>query len=238
MNKMITAGFIACTVLATFTGCKKDKGGNASGTITITTTYKGAQSLYLAGSGKATINWGDGTAKQTVTLGDYNAFVTAWNNDDDISPWQTTHPYVGTEPKTITITGNITGMFTNGYGGATALDVSKMPALKFLNCSDGNLGTLDVSKNTALTYLNCGGNNLTTLDVSKNTALTNLYCGYNSINGDNMINLLNGLPTRSATAKGTAYIEGNTGFDNTNSGYKTAKASAQTRNWVINDQNV
>jgi hypothetical protein len=226
---------ISLAAMATvFTGCRKDDGGSDSNApaITITTTYQGAQSLWLAGSGKATINWGDGAAKQTVTL---TAMSAGWGGEMDYSPWQTTHTYTGTETKTITITGNITGLMTYGDGGATALDVSKMPALKFLNCSNENLGALDVSKNTALTYLNCSYNQLTKLDVSNNTALVKFYIDNNSITTTYMIALLNSFPTRPATAKGTAKIYTNAGFDYTDAQYKTAKAAAQAKNWTITD---
>ena len=59
----------------------------------------------------------------------------------------------------------------------TELDLSKITALKYLDCSENySFTTLDLSKNTELTYLNCSGNILTTLDLSKNTELTYLNC--------------------------------------------------------------
>ena len=62
----------------------------------------------------------------------------------------------------------------------TELDLSKITALKYLDCSENySFTTLDLSKNTELTYLNCSGNILTTLDLSKNTNLTYLKCSGN-----------------------------------------------------------
>jgi hypothetical protein len=228
MNRIITAGFIACTVLATFTGCKKDKGGNASGTITITTAINGDQNLYLAGSGKATIDWGEpGSTKTTVTL---NALpANPWNMKND--NWKTTFKYPDLSTKTITITGNITGIGTGESRAATGIDVSNMKALKFLSCSNEKLAALNVSKNTALTYLDCYYNQLTSLDVSKNTALTDLYCFFNIINTENLISLLGGLPNRKGKTSGQICIDANPGVGG--SGYPAAQTAAEGKNWVF-----
>ena len=77
----------------------------------------------------------------------------------------------------------------------TSLDVSKNTALTELDCSSNQLKSLDVSKNTALEELYCYGNQLTSLDVSKNTALTFLACFNNQIKEDQMLKLVNSLPT-------------------------------------------
>ena len=77
----------------------------------------------------------------------------------------------------------------------TSLDVSKNTALEVLDCENNQLTSLDVSKNTALIGLYCPGNQLTSLDVSKNTALQLLDCFNNQIKEDQMLSLVNSLPT-------------------------------------------
>ena len=139
--------------------------------MTMTTDSKKV-SLKLAGSGTATIDWGDGNKAETVTLND---FVEEWLGNNY------SHVYSDTSSRTITIIGaNIThlGCYKNLL---TELDVSKNTTLKLLDCSANRLTKLDVSKNTALTHLDCGFNLLTELDVSKNTALTVLFCNYNEL---------------------------------------------------------
>lgn len=54
------------------------------------------------------------------------------------------------------------------------LDVTMLPNLKRLFCSDNNLTTLDVSKNPLLTDLYCNTNKLTSLDISNNPDILNL----------------------------------------------------------------
>lgn len=54
------------------------------------------------------------------------------------------------------------------------LDVTMLPNLQRLFCSDNNLTTLDVSKNPLLTDLYCSGNKLTVLDISNNPNILNL----------------------------------------------------------------
>ncbi len=54
------------------------------------------------------------------------------------------------------------------------LDVSMLPNLQRLFCSDNNLTHLDVSKNPKLTDLYCSGNRLTALDITNNPEIMNL----------------------------------------------------------------
>ena len=77
----------------------------------------------------------------------------------------------------------------------TSLDVSKNTALVVLNCYNNQLSSIDLSKNTALQDLRCENNQLTSLDVSKNTALIQLVCHGNQIKEDQMLTLVNSLPT-------------------------------------------
>ena len=88
----------------------------------------------------------------------------------------------------------------------TDLDVSKNTKLRYLTSFSSNLTALDVSNNTALELLNCSYNKLTTLDVSKNTALTDLSCYHNNIKGDDMVNLILGLPRNTSNHEHTFVV--------------------------------
>ena len=119
--------------------------------------------LMIAGSGMATIDWGDGKSK---TLKLRKSFTTLRRSCGY---------------SVISITGeSITHLCCNGNK-IRELDVSMNPALTWLDCSENQLRSLDVSKNTALTYLNCWANWLSSLDVSANLALTELECSFNEL---------------------------------------------------------
>ena len=169
-SKLFIIAAIAGMVLV---GCKK-KPIEEPGVLTMTTTASGEYNLYITGTGKAEIFWGDGF-KADVTLSNLPTDL------DDLVYYFVPYNYASTEEKTIKVIGNVLSLYTGGTGEVTALDVSKMPALKVLMCGRENLISLDVSKNTALTFLSCWENNLTNLDVSKNTALTFLSCAANKL---------------------------------------------------------
>lgn len=63
----------------------------------------------------------------------------------------------------------------------TALNVSAVQDLRYLDCSKNQLITLDVSKNGAITDLTCNENQLTALDVSNNLGLEFLTCSKNQL---------------------------------------------------------
>jgi len=141
--------------------------------------------FHLAGTGKMTIDWGNGSPNETHMLS-YNGTYPSY-----------TYSYSGTSTRTITIIGEdiwylncgfnpYTGIFYNNQ--ITSLDVSKNTALTYLGCDSNQLTKLDVSKNIALTYLNCGWNKLTSLNVSKNIALTNLSFNNNQLTESNVGN--------------------------------------------------
>ena len=110
-------------------------GGNSSAKIMMT-SEKGDQRVTLMGSGTATVDWGDGSEKVTLTL-----------NENGVA---FEHTYPNATKRTITINGNnITGL---RCGDITSLDVSGCTELKKLHYR-GILPILDVSKNTALTEL-------------------------------------------------------------------------------------
>ena len=112
------------------------------------------------------------------------------------------------------------------FNGLSSLNVQNNTKLTDLCCAGNNIETLDVSKNTALTSLLCYGNKLSKLDVSKNTNLGNLACDNNmltsltvsasnnralniitmyknKIQGTQMENFVNSLPT---VSEGSLYV--------------------------------
>jgi len=117
----------------------------------------------LSGSGVATIDWGDGSRKQVLTLvKDSSARID--------------HTYPNASTHTISINGeNITALDCK-RSKLSYLDVSKNTELTSLDCSENRLTHLDVSNNTMLNVLWCNSNQLNHLDVSKNTLLIELYC--------------------------------------------------------------
>ncbi|MDR2887635.1 MAG: Ig-like domain-containing protein [Bacteroidales bacterium] len=141
--------------------------------MTMTTAKAGEVVIYLAGTGTATIDWGDGSEPQAINLSAYEGRF--------IDSHKYTHVYSGTLARTITVSGySITHMRCDNND-LTALDVSKNTVLTFLACNDNNLNSLDVSKNVALLSLYCSDNNLMSLDVSKNIVLIDLSCIGNNL---------------------------------------------------------
>ncbi|MCE6989858.1 metallophosphoesterase family protein [Dyadobacter sp. CY323] len=123
--------------------------------------------IQLSGPGSATIDWGDGSKKEVLTL------------KESVS--QIDHTYPAASTRAISINGdNITTLICKGAG-LTYLDVSKNAELTSLDCSDNRLMQLNISHNTALKTLWCNGNQLTNLDVNKNTLLAELYCYRNRL---------------------------------------------------------
>jgi len=151
----------------------------------------------MAGSGALTIDWGDGTDKETHTLLEHNS---DWSDREWNDQFAYTHAYSDASSYTIIIAGiNITHLKCSGNeltcldvgqnaaltnldcwcNQLTSLDVSQTPSLIQLSCAFNQLTGLDVSKNTALIQLSCAFNQLTSLDMSKNTALIHLDCDRN-----------------------------------------------------------
>ena len=155
LNYLVIA---ALAVAAVFTSCGGGGIGGSSGKIKMTTEQGGVFYFDLAGSGTATVDWGDGSEKVMLTLNEYQV--------------RFEHTYSNATIRTITINGDdITSL--NTFSNITSLDVSRCTELKNLYCV-GQLTSLDVSKNTALTSLNVSSLQLTSLDVSKNIALSYL----------------------------------------------------------------
>jgi hypothetical protein len=146
-----------------FTEKKEDPGK-----INLTTQAGNYVAFCLSGSGTATVDWGDGTEKEVITLSE-NGCV------------EVKRSFSGTSIRSISVHGeNITALDCRGSN-LTNLDVSRNKKLTYLDCSDNQLSYLDVSNNTTLKVLWCNGNYLTNLDVSKNSLLTEMYCHNNSL---------------------------------------------------------
>ena len=143
-------------MVVAFTACGSS-GGGKSGKIKMTVDERSGDYFYLAGSGVATVDWGDSSEKVSKTLNE-NGVIFG-------------HDYPNRSIRTITINGDNITKFEH-HNGSTSLDVSRCPELNFLDVHSPP--NLDVSKNTALTRLIVWGGRLTSLDVSKNTALSHL----------------------------------------------------------------
>ena len=205
-----------------------------TGQITMNSQYVGKLIIGIAGSDKATIDWGDGTPIETHTL---KFSMTAFN-----------HTYSSATPRTITITGdNIRGLVCTDME-LTSVDVSKNSTLSILDCSRNKLTSIDVSNNLALRHLICTNNQLVNIDVSKitwlahircsynqltsidlsnNVAIKNLYCDNNQLKTAEMENFFRSLHTNVINGGKAIWITGNPGLSGANTGI------ARERGWTI-----
>jgi hypothetical protein len=124
-------------------------------------------SFRFAGTDKAVIDWGDGSAIDIVML----------TNDPSIAY---SHKYSDTIAYVITLTGDFTGLRCSNNQ-LTSLDVSKNTVLTELDCNNNQLTNLDVSGCTVLQYFYCQNNQLTALNLSHNEDLFDLDCSNNSL---------------------------------------------------------
>jgi len=160
-NKCFLAAFVVLTCAHTVAATEQVQ-------MTMTTRKVGEVSIGLGGSGTATIDWGNGTDVETITLSANNIY-------------EFIHNYSDTIVRNISITGkNITALQCN-WNHLISLDLSSNTALKELECSYNQLTSLDLSRNTALTIVQCSHNLLTNLDVSNNIELTGLYFNNNQL---------------------------------------------------------
>ena len=127
---------------------------------------------------------------------------------------------------------NITVMDVSEKDIKSLKGIEYFTALDSLDCSVNELITLDVSKNTALKKLNCGFNELTTLDVSKNTALNVLTCCGNQISGQNMDDLISGLPQHDTSDPNFFGVYDNSKGDEGNVCTKSQVAAAKAKGWM------
>ena len=138
---------VALAVAATFTSCSKDIIDDDKDAVMKFTTAKSGRVLFtIAGSGIATIDWGDG-AINTVTLVPPQLNICS-------------HDYSRAASRTITITGKHIIYFDCILEQLTSVDVSENAELIYLNVSVNRITSLDVSQNPALEVLDCGWNEL------------------------------------------------------------------------------
>ena len=205
------------------------------------TTAKAELKIGLGGSGFATIDWGDGTPRETKTFGENDmglVFDYKYEND-------TLH--------TITITGdNITSLICNenqlktlnisgltklgmlhcADNELTSLNMSKLFGLRKLHCYNNQLTSLNVSGLTKLEYFACRGNQLTSLNINKHGNLNFLDCGENYITAGSLDTLLTSLPIVSS---GTLDISSN-GLERDGSGTNECnKSIAVAKGWTVYD---
>ena len=108
----------------------------------------------------------------------------------------------------------LTSFAVTGKSDLTYLRVSGNQSLTTLQCANNALTTLDFTNCPALTHASCAGNNLTSLTVTGCTSLKNLFCNRNRISGTAMTNLVNSLPTRTASNPGNFHVLNNTNENN------------------------
>ncbi len=139
----------------------------APGKINLTAHAIRNVSFQLAGSGTATVDWGDGSERETFTLVE-DRFI------------KIDHTYPSVSTRSIAIYGkNITALDCRGNK-LDYIDISKNRELTYLDCSNNQLRSLDISS-IALKVLWCNNNQLTALNLGNNTLLTELYCYSNRL---------------------------------------------------------
>lgn len=137
--------------------------------------------VSLAGSGRATIDWGDGSEPERVSLERFLGYGRSCTA-------QHAYQLPGSYP--VRISGTEGGELSGFRGDQawkradmylTGLDVSHCPDLEQLHCAYNRLRVLDVSRNAKLQELYCGENDLTELDLSRNAELQGLGCSGNRL---------------------------------------------------------
>ena len=148
-------------VMMVVTSCKKDEEETVS-KITMTTAKTDVVTIIIGGSGRCTIDWGDGTS-ELQTLSSFPS-------------QEYSHSYNGKSSRTITITYKNITLFASGKNQLSGLDVSGCTTLETLHCNDNQLINLDIDGCTALTDLGFYHTQLTNFDVSGCTTLMFLHC--------------------------------------------------------------
>ena len=108
----------------------------------------------------------------------------------------------------------LTTFAVTGKSDLTYLRVSGNQLLTSLQCYENALTTLDFTNCPALTNVSCTNNNLTSLTVTGCTSLKEFFCNRNRISGTAMTNLVNSLPTRTASDPGTFRVLNNANENN------------------------
>ena len=141
------------------------------------TTTASEVSFSLDGTGKATLNWGDGKSETVKLRGLWRFHPSNWNENLT----NVEHSYSGTPTHTITICGQDVGYLSVQNSKLTSMDLSHNTVLYFLFCPDNQISVLDIGNNTELRQLYCSENQLTSFDVSKNRKLDVLSCRNNRL---------------------------------------------------------
>ncbi len=142
----------------------------------MTTNTKGDITISIAGSGFITIDWGDGTVKETHALSTYNNKENFADFTIIPTNYDYKHTYLDTISRKITITGGNITHLKAAFIPIKTLDVSKNIDLVQLFCGGSFLTKLDLRKNTKLTHLAINASKLTSLDISNNQNLMYLNC--------------------------------------------------------------
>lgn len=108
----------------------------------------------------------------------------------------------------------LTTFAVTGKSDLTYLRVSGNQLLTSLQCYENALTTFDFTNCPALTNVSCTNNNLTSLTVTGCTSLKEFFCNRNRISGTAMTNLVNSLPTRTASDPGTFRVLSNANENN------------------------
>lgn len=155
--------------------CSIDFSNNESATFTWNAASNDEKTFSLkatSGTGNILVDWGNGSFNV------YNG-----NGNNSVSPSKT---YSSQNDYTVSVhllapNAHITYFFL-AYEDAKSIDVSKLPALTHLNCSQNIIAnTLNVSQNPLLNTLYCNNNLLTNVNTTGASALVTFSCNNNQI---------------------------------------------------------
>jgi hypothetical protein len=136
---------IACDVINSTNTIQAPKPAVVEPSIKIITDNKEV-SLGLMGTGIATVDWGDGTAKETQELSESTMFIREFPEENF---------------RTITVSGKDITVFDCIWARLSVLDVRRNPMLTILSLKVNQLETLDLTQNTALKYVDIKANQFT-----------------------------------------------------------------------------
>ena len=119
------------------------------------------------------------------------------------------------------------------YGKDGVLTEAEIRNITVMDVSEKDIKSLKgIEYFTALDSLDCSVNELTTLDVSKNTALNVLTCCGNQISGQNMDDLISGLPQHDTSDPNFFGVYDNSKGDEGNVCTKSQVAAAKAKGWM------
>lgn len=152
--------------------------------------------IGLKADGKAKVDWGDGTLKETETIPAFDG----WNQatvtgtptgegtikvyGDGIVYFEASSRVDGAKVLSVDVTNapDLEQLIVN-TNKLTSIDITKNMKLQQLDIQNNELTGIDISKNTELTKLSIQNNKLTALDISKNQKLQTLYISDNAFEG-------------------------------------------------------